>query len=215
MEIHKRISMVMVDVGAIAKSGKNEADGYMFRSIDDVYDKLQPVLGKHGVFFLPSVLESKEERFKGTFEGKKNVSLIRIKLKVKYSIFAAEDGSTIETTVEGEAIDDSDKATNKALTAAFKYMLIQVFCIAVKNLADADRHSPEIKFVKGKSKASSSDRDWKITEGKYRGKRVSEIPADELKAYVVQMNSAAKAAGKSHPKWFAELARATGFEAKG
>lgn len=107
------IPKVMAEVGPIKKDGFNSFDKYKFRSVDDVYNKLQPVLSKHGVFFVPEVLESTEEKF----SSQKGTSQVRIKLKVKYHIFA-DDGSTICSVVEGEAIDRGDKATNKALTAA-------------------------------------------------------------------------------------------------
>lgn len=138
----------MRDVGAIGKNGLNDFDKYKFRSIDDVYNKLQPALYKNGVFFIPQVLDSTEEKQ----TSQKGTQQVRIKLRVKYTIFA-DDGSSIETIVEGEGIDRSDKATNKALTAALKYMLIQVFCIAVEGQEDSDRETVE----QGQEKAKFAD----------------------------------------------------------
>lgn len=133
--IFQLIPKIMKEIGAIAKNGDNEEDDYKFQRIDDVKNKLQPILARHGVFFVPNVIESTEEKFQ-KFQ-------VRVKIRVRYLIFA-QDGSSTEATVEGEAIDDSDKATNKAMTAAFKYMLIQVFCIAIKGMDDADSTSPKI-----------------------------------------------------------------------
>lgn len=138
-KIFSMIPKVMSDVGAIGKNGTNTYDNYKFRSIDDVYNKLQPALAKNGVFFVPTVLETVEE--KG--QSKSGGAQVRVKQKIRYTIYA-DDGSSIESIVEGEAIDRSDKATNKAMTAALKYMLIQVFCIAVDGLDDADKDSEEI-----------------------------------------------------------------------
>ena len=58
-----------------------------------------------------------------------------------FDFVAAADGShhTVETF--GEAADRSDKATSKAMSAAYKYA-IQAFCIPVRGLPDADRTSP-------------------------------------------------------------------------
>jgi hypothetical protein len=45
----------------------------------------------------------------------------------------------------GEGMDSSDKATNKASSGAYKYVMLQVFCIPIKGLAeDGDRSSPEV-----------------------------------------------------------------------
>lgn len=217
-KIFSLIPLVMIDVGAIGKDGVNEYDNYNFRSIDDVYNKLQPVLAKHKVFFVPTVIQSSEERFQ-TDKGK---SQIRVKLRVKYQIFA-EDGSSIEATVDGEAVDRSDKATNKALTAAFKYLLIQVFCIAVKGLNDADAESPELNFVKEKKSdpeatekkappnLAPKTKDMKIPDGKFKGKMLSKVPTAELKEYIESILQAMEASGRKPPKWFEELRKVSGL----
>lgn len=138
-KIYSLIPKIMADVGAIGKGGYNDYDKYNFRSIDDVYNNLQPALAKNGVFFVPEILESTET----SSVSKNGTPQLRVKQKIKYTFFA-DDGSNFSTIVEGEAIDRSDKATNKAMTAALKYMLIQVFCIAVKDIDDADSESNEI-----------------------------------------------------------------------
>lgn len=199
-KIYAQMSKVMAEVRAIGKNGKNEDDNYTFRKVDDVYNALQPVLSKHGVFFVPSVLESTEEKI-----GTAKRTQVRVKLKVQYKIFA-DDGSAIEAIVYGEAIDGSDKAHNKALTAAFKYLLIQVFCIAVGEMPDADRQSPELEFVKEKKgTAKKGPGDFQIREGKYRGKFASQIPRGELKDYISTLDRAVRSEGRKHPKWFSEL----------
>jgi hypothetical protein len=43
----------------------------------------------------------------------------------------------------GEAMDSSDKSTNKAEAAAFKYACFQAFCIPTEADNDADAHTPE------------------------------------------------------------------------
>lgn len=205
LKIYALISKVMADVGAIAKSGTNELDNYAFRKIDDVYNKLQPILAKHGVFFVPSVTESSEDKF----QSEDGQSWVRVKLTVNYRIYC-DDGSSIDSIVRGEAIDNSDKATNKALTAAFKYLLIQVFCIAVQGLPDADKDSPSLSFVKEKAPRSEPRADHRIGDGVYKGRMVSEIPKAELLAYIKRMEKAAKENGRKHPKWFADLKKAVG-----
>lgn len=138
-KIYALIPKVMKEVGAIGKNGFNPHDKYKFRSIDDVYNSLQGPLSNNGVFFLPEVLEHKDERV----QSAKGHEMVRTTLKVKYTVYA-DDGSFVVAIVCGEAIDRSDKSVNKALTAAFKYMLIQIFCIAVEGQDDSDKESPQI-----------------------------------------------------------------------
>ena len=63
---------------------------------------------------------------------------------VEYDIIAAEDGSRHVVRFVGEAMDSADKATNKAMSAAFKYMAMQTFCIPTEGDNDADSHTHEV-----------------------------------------------------------------------
>jgi len=214
--IFELIPKVMSDVGAIGKSGTNDFDKYKFRTIDDIYSRLQPALAKHGVFIVPNVIETREEKFKSA----KGAEHVRVRLKVKYVLYAG-DGSSVESTVEGEGVDRSDKATNKALTAAFKYMLIQVFCIAVENQDDADKESQEFNFIVDKAPAQAAKKeiknhaplanDFRITQGKFKSMLLSEISAPELESYIIEVSTALIASGKSEPKWFQDLRKAGGL----
>jgi len=54
------------------------------------------------------------------------------------------DGSTHVATIYGEAMDSGDKATNKAMSAAYKYLCLQSFCIPVVGEPDADSETHEV-----------------------------------------------------------------------
>jgi hypothetical protein len=59
--------------------------------------------------------------------------------------FFAEDGSKVTVgPIPAEGLDSGDKATNKALSAALKYALIQTFSVPTEDMAEADLDSPEI-----------------------------------------------------------------------
>ncbi len=137
MNIYESISDIMSEMGGTPKTGKNEYEGYTYRSIDDVYTALQPLLGKHGVVIVPKVL-SRESLTANTLTGKPSQRCI---MEVEFKV-VNRYGSSLKITTWGEALDTSDKATNKALTAAYKYAMIELFCIAVGQ-EDADASSIE------------------------------------------------------------------------
>ncbi|MCR9245643.1 MAG: ERF family protein [bacterium] len=118
----------------IAKGRKNQQQGYQFRGIDDVYAALSPLLAKQGLVVAPCV----EDRTTTDYQTKNGSALHNVVLRVRYVITSAKDGSSIECIVFGEAMDMADKATNKALSAAYKYMALQTFCIPVEGEEDAD-----------------------------------------------------------------------------
>lgn len=140
MNIFESINKVMDEIGAIGKNTKNAQQGFMYRGIDAVMNALNPALVKYKVFVVPEVLEqTREER-----TNAKGTTLLYSIIKVKYT-FYAEDGSSVSAVVIGEGMDSGDKATNKAMSIAFKYACFQVFCIPTEEMVDPDAECHEVK----------------------------------------------------------------------
>ena len=140
MEITKSLCAITAEIGSVGKTKKNQQQGYSFRGVDDLMNTLHPLFAKYGVIAVPEVLEStREERV--TAKGGALISAI---LKVKYH-FTGIDGSEVCATVVGEGMDTADKASNKALSVAFKYACFQVFCIPTEEVAasDPDNYTPD------------------------------------------------------------------------
>ena len=133
--IFKALSAVQSDLSkvGIAKNQKNSHQGYKFRGIDDVLNTLAPIIAEHGVLIIPNVL-SKDIKTTATKNG--GVASHAI-LEVGFVLYDSE-GDSICHTAYGEALDTSDKAVNKAMTAAYKYFLFQAFCIPIDGVEDAD-----------------------------------------------------------------------------
>ena len=138
MNIYESMNAVMEDCGFIGKDSKNLQQGYKFRGIDAVLNALNPAFRKNKVFVVPTVLEqTREERTTA-----KGGLLIYSVVTCKYT-FYAEDGSSVSATVIGEGMDSGDKATNKAMSAAFKYACFQAFCIPTEEMKDSEDDDPQ------------------------------------------------------------------------
>ena len=139
-KIYESIINVMDEIGAVGKNKKNtQGAGFMYRGIDDVMNALQPALIKHKVFIVPTVLsEERSER-----SSSKGGLLLYTRLTIRFD-FIAIYGSSISATVIGEAMDSGDKATNKAMSIAFKYACFQVFCIPTEEMQDPDSETHTI-----------------------------------------------------------------------
>lgn len=134
-QIYKKMADILQDVEAITKDQNNKEQGYKFRGIDDVYNALHPLFKKHRVFITSEVLDERREEKEGKTGNKRFYAL----LSVKFTYYA-EDGSFVCSTMKGEAMDSGDKATNKAMSAAQKYSLIQMFLIpTVEGSPDSDK----------------------------------------------------------------------------
>lgn len=140
--VYQSISAVMAKLASagISKSRKNEQQGYAFRGIDDVYNALAPFLAEEGLVILPRCL-SREVVERQTQRGG---ALFYVTVDVEFVFASAKDGSTHVVRMPGEAMDSADKATNKAMSAAYKYACLQTFCIPTEgdNDADATTHTP-------------------------------------------------------------------------
>ena len=182
MKVYQAIASVMRDMSAegISKDRRNQQQNYNFRGIDDVYNALSPVMAKHGLVMLPRIISRNcEER-----QTQKGGTLFYVTVEAEFDLIAAEDGSKHTIRTFGEAMDSADKATNKAMSAAYKYAAMQAFCIPTEGDNDADltthqvspkkaakeqitsiRFSAALQAVRdGKSKASVIRERFELTE---------------------------------------------------
>ena len=141
-QVYRAINAVAADLAeaGIPKTHNNEADGYKYRSIDDVLNRLAPLLARHRLCVLPRVLR----RTASARRGEQGTILTMVELKVAFDFISADDGSRHTVKVFAESLDAGDKATAKAMAAAFKIAMIQSLCIPVPGNDDADRQTPKL-----------------------------------------------------------------------
>ena len=139
----------------IKKSRNNQQQGYKFRGIDEVLNALSAIISSEKLVIIPHV-ESREVTERQTKSGG---ALFSVVVRVTYTFVSAEDGSR-ETIgpFDGEAMDSADKATNKAMSAAYKYMAIQTFCIPTEGDNDADATTHEVAPAAGGTPPTSQAR---------------------------------------------------------
>lgn len=121
----------------VPKTRINQDEDYKYRSIDDLLNRLAPLLGKHRLCILPRVLQ-REVILR---DGADQQVLTSVILRVGYTLVSSDDGSSHVVEAYGEALDGSDKGTPKAMSAAYKAAMVQVFCIPVGETADTDRNT--------------------------------------------------------------------------
>lgn len=143
-QVYKAINAVQAKLAktGISKDRKNtQGSGYMFRGIDDVYNALSPLLAEHGLCIMPRIL-SREcvER-----QSQKGGALFYVTVEAEFDFVCAADGSRHVVRTFGEAMDSGDKATNKAMSAAYKYAAFQAFAIPTEGDNDADAQTHEVK----------------------------------------------------------------------
>jgi hypothetical protein len=140
--VYKAINAVQAALAGtgISKGRTNEQQHYKFRGIDDVYNAVSRLLAANGLCIMPRCTE--REVVERT--SAKGGALFYVTVKCEFDFIAATDGSRHTVSTYGEAMDSGDKATNKAMSAAYKYALMQTFAIPTEGDNDADATTHEV-----------------------------------------------------------------------
>lgn len=142
MEVYKSIAAVQAKLAkeGIAKGRKNTQQNYAFRGIDDVYAALAPLLAEHELCIIPRIITRAEVERKTAKGG----LALYVHVHAEFDFVSAKDGSKHTAATFGEAMDTADKATNKAMSAAYKYAAFMTFAIPTEGDNDADATTHEV-----------------------------------------------------------------------
>jgi hypothetical protein len=127
------MAAIVAELPAVGKDEFNEAQKFKFRSHDAAMNVLKPLLGKHGVYFVPDVLKRITEQ-RTTKHGS---VMYEVNLHVQYTFYGA-NGDYVTASAWGEGTDSGDKATNKAMTMALKNVVAQTFALSTAETAAYD-----------------------------------------------------------------------------
>ena len=125
--VYQLVARVMGDVQAVGKDGEVTSGParYKFRGIDAVVKAVGPALRAHGVICSPLV-EGYEYH---TVEvGSQRSRMASVRVTVRYRWYGP-NGDSFDSVSVGEAFDSGDKATAKAMSVAFRTMLLQTLAI--------------------------------------------------------------------------------------
>ena len=158
-QVYHTIAAITQSLGqtGISKGRRNQQQGYAFRGVEDVFKALNPLLAEHRLIVVPRMMErtvvERETQLGGV--------LFYVTVRGEFDFVSAEDGSTHTAATYGEAMDSADKATNKAMSAAYKYAAFLTFCIPTEGIVeDADETTPEQVQPKSPRSGLSSDQPW-------------------------------------------------------
>ncbi|MFE4059492.1 ERF family protein [Streptomyces sp. NPDC059096] len=154
---------VMQDVMPVSKDQQNTQQNYSFRGVDDAMSAMAGPMRNHGCFIAPEVVEHRQRP-----RGEKGTHTV---LKMLYRIYGPA-GDCLLVTLPGEAMDSGDKSTNKAMSAALKYMLFWVFMIPVdsRSIDDSDQDTAPIPTAP-QQRQQGGPRQQQRRDGQQRGQQ--------------------------------------------
>jgi hypothetical protein len=175
--VYQCIAAVSAEIATtgIAKNRQNTEQKYKFRGIDDVYNALAPILSKHGLVIIPRILN----RVVAERTTKSGGAIFNVTVEAEFDFVSIADGSTVTARTFGEAMDTGDKATNKAMSAAYKYVTFQAFCIPTEGDNDADQTTHEVA-----AKVPEGYQDWLLDLELVAAEGTEKLKATWLKSKV-------------------------------
>ena len=162
----------------IAKTRGGAGINYAFRGIDAVMNTLAPILSEQKLMIVPRVAE----RTCDVRQAKSGSAMYFVVVKVEFLLVSGVDGSSFSGTTIGEAQDTGDKATNKAMSIAYKYFCFQTFCIPLDAQDDPDAHAVE-------QTVAPKQPDQKVTPVKPVAPK-DMAPADRMKNFKIALSNA-------------------------
>lgn len=205
MSIKEAIFKIQKAVSVVHKDGSNPHHDSTYPTLEGVLDVLNPHLLENNLIIT---------------QFTKHVDYGWV-LLTEVSSSDGKDVWSTETPLLG--LEDSKnkmQALGSAITYARRYSLMALFKLAPTD-DDANSVGPEpLKIVQEKkrnetpaptTRQAPAAKSHTIADGKYKGKKISAIPAEELKKYIAEIEAATKSRGKSCPKWFVDMKKAAGL----
>jgi hypothetical protein len=185
------LTAVMAEVQAVGKGQRNTEQGYNFRGVDAVVNAVGPVLRKHGVVVLPMLEEANHRDVLTSRDKKSRESTVKVRYR-----FYGPAGDSIDAVVPGEAMDFGDKGVAKAMSVAYRIVLLQALCIPTDE-PDPDAQVYERAGSEGSPEAidlfaaivQAADeptlrKAWESVTEARNGGRITEREAAQLNAHV-------------------------------
>lgn len=146
MNVFQKIAEVMKDISYIQKDDNVETGkGKSYRAVTEekVTSAVRASLVKHGLVILPieQVTNSEQEQVQDKY-GNFRVNHF-VEVVTRYRIQNIEEETDyIEVVSSGSGVDTQDKGVGKAMTYAYKYMLLRTFAIPTGE--DPDKVSSDL-----------------------------------------------------------------------
>lgn len=126
MSLSAAIIAVMGAIHAVEKNGLNTHFKFKYQAWDDVLPAVKLACVEHKLAVIPEV--------KAVERGDKKVTVL-----MNYHLLSGDDSMVV--SYAGEALDNDDKAIQKAITSATKYFYLKTFMIPIEGEEDPDGSS--------------------------------------------------------------------------
>lgn len=175
------------EVGAVGRDSRNAQQGFMYRSADDVVNAAAPALDKYGVI---TAAHLDKETYDIVEIGGNRTRMSHALVEVTYTFYGPA-GDSFPVKVPGEAMDNGDKATAKAMTVAYRIALTQAMNLPTKD-ADPDSQTYERSAASAPADAEPQQ-PWLAPNDPWRAKVAAVQSAEDASKALAELEAAARA----------------------
>jgi len=170
--LRQKLCEIIAGLGPMEPAGENKFHHYKYFSDEQISNLFRAALATRNVLLVPNV-RSFDIR---DFETEKGKHSFLTTLMIDWSIFDGDSDEVIMATTVGQGDDPGDKGANKAMTGAFKYLLIKMAQIGGEGDAEADtstdeRHAGGGDRGRSRREPARVDRPTQPVEGVQKGGR--------------------------------------------
>ena len=201
LNLYQKINKIMSEIEYLKKDDKVVTNtktnaGYKAISEEKVTSEIRKGLIKYGIVIIPIEQEHKreDERLKDQYGNDKinRITTVDVKYKIQ-NIDDIEDYIVVASS--GTGVDTQDKGVGKAMTYAYKYMLLRTFAIPTGDDPDkisSDVYSEQFTSEKELLKQQIKKYPNALDIVKKHGKKLSECTEDELKGIINELEKESK-----------------------
>jgi hypothetical protein len=173
--IYEAISRVMSQVEFIQKQ-KSATLKYAYAGEAAIITELRPFMIENGIVMYCYGISDIETR---EYQSSSGTAMVNVAALYQWMFVHIDSGTFITVWSRGEASDTSDKATNKATTAAKKYALLQTFLLITGDDPDAfqndERKSQSVTHQPTQAKLGATQPGGKVEISKWPDAVVAEL----------------------------------------
>ena len=201
LNLYQKINKIMSEIEYLKKDDKVVTNartnaGYKAITEEKVTSEIRKGLVKYGIVIIPIEQEHsrEDERLKDQY-GNDKINRITT-VNVKYRIQNTDDKEDyIIASSSGTGVDTQDKGVGKAMTYAYKYLLLRTFAIPTGEDPDkisSDVYSEQFKSEKELLKEKIKKYPNALEIVKKHGKKLSDCDEEELKDIIKELESEGK-----------------------
>jgi len=130
----QKLCEVVAELGPMKPEGFNSFHKYKYFSDEQLSSAFRDKLAKRNILLVPEVIDWDIRDFKTEKEKHSFLTTMR----VRWTLMDGDSDDIISAVTVGQGDDPGDKGSNKAMTGAFKYLLIKMALIGGEGDAEAD-----------------------------------------------------------------------------